>query len=129
MATIMVVDDMAVFRDPIAGCLRRGGHRVITAANGREALGRLASECPDLILLDLAMPVMDGPTFLGALRAHPEHQDIPVIVLTAVSDQASKRQVTALGIADYMLKSRFSLKELLERAGKYVLREPASTHR
>jgi two-component system chemotaxis response regulator CheY len=120
MATIMVIDDMGVFRDPIGLALRRGGHRVVLASNGHDAMDKLATERPDLILLDLAMPVMDGPSFLKALRDHPCHKDIPVIVLTAVSDHALKRQVTELGIADYMLKSRFSLRELLERAGRYL---------
>jgi len=120
MATIMIVDDMAVFREPIAACLRRGGHRTISVVNGKEAMDKLAVERPDLILLDLAMPVMDGATFLRTLREHDEYRDIPVIVLSADSDKASKGQVEAMGNTDYLLKSRFSLKDLLERANKHL---------
>lgn len=118
MSTVMVVDDMAIFRDPIAASLRLVGHRTVCAANGREALALVRSERPDLILLDLAMPVMDGLAFLKALRADPHSSNTPVILLSAISDKQHIMQAAKLGAREYLLKSRFSLQELLERVKK-----------
>jgi len=120
MNTILVVDDMAIFRDPIAASLRLAGYRVITAADGKEALAKVLAERPNLVLLDLAMPIMDGPTFLKALRSDPDIRGTPVILLTAVSDKSHVVQAAKLGVQDYLLKSRFSLKELQERICKYI---------
>jgi CheY-like chemotaxis protein/HD-like signal output (HDOD) protein len=120
MSTIMVVDDMSIFRDPIAASLRLAGFSTVTAVNGQEALVKLKAQCPDLILLDMAMPVMDGLTFLRALRSDPATRQVPVILLTAMSDRPHVLQAVKLGIHDYLLKSRFSLKDLLERVNKHL---------
>ena len=120
MATILVVDDMPIFRDPIAASLRLAGHKTHCAANGQEALDAVRRYRPDLVLLDVAMPVMDGITCLRALRADPEVGKTPVILLTAVSDKKYVIEAGRLGIQDYLLKSNFSLKELLARISKYT---------
>src|SRR5204862_5451141 len=87
--TILVVDDMPIFRDPIAASLRLAGYSTVCAANGREALVAARVNRPDAILLDVAMPVMDGISFLRALRAEADASlaKVPVILLTAVSDK------------------------------------------
>ena len=71
MSSILVVDDMAVFREPIAASLRLAGHQTQCAADGEEALRMVRQRRPDLILLDVSMPKMDGITFLKRLRAEP----------------------------------------------------------
>ena len=71
MATILVVDDTAIIRDPLAAILKLAGHATLIAGNGQEALGIIEGNQVDLVLLDLAMPVMDGLNFLDRLRAHP----------------------------------------------------------
>ena len=123
MHTILVVDDMAIFRDPIAACLKQAGFKTHTASNGREALVVLRSTRVDLILLDLAMPVMDGLEMLRQVRSDPTLARVPVIVLTAVMDKPRILQAATLGVQDYMLKSRFSLKELLARIQKCLSAE------
>ena len=69
MSTILVIDDVGIFREPLAASRRLAGYETACAANGREALDAIRAKRPDLIPLDLAMPVMDGLSFLKALRA------------------------------------------------------------
>jgi len=118
MKTILVVDDMAIFRDPIAISLRAAGFGAVCATNGKEALEILKSQRPDLVLLDLGMPVMDGFGFLKAMRAEPESLHVPVICLTAQADRQRVVDAVALGAKDYILKSRFSMTEMLARIRK-----------
>jgi CheY-like chemotaxis protein len=118
MKLILVVDDMAVFREPIAASLRLAGYNTLCAADGEEALRTVRATRPDLILLDVSMPKMDGISFLKCLRADPANADIRVILLTAVSEKKHVLAASALGVRDYLLKSRFGLKELLERIEK-----------
>src|SRR5204863_5576048 len=120
MSLILVVDDMPAVREPIAASLRLAGHSTATAANGAQALAAVHVAKPDLILLDVAMPVMDGIAFLAALRAHPGTADIPVILLTADGDRARVLEAAELGARHYLLKSQFSLPELLKRVREQV---------
>ncbi len=120
MSTILIVDDMAIFRDPIAASLRLAGYETMAAPNGKDALALIARQRPDLVLLDLAMPVMDGMTMLAALRRTPGGAKIPVILLTAAAEKRLVLQAAHLGVGDYLLKSRFSLTELLARVKKHL---------
>lgn len=115
MSTILVVDDMAVFREPIAAALRAKGYETICASDGREALGIVKTGKPDLVLLDLAMPVMDGLEFLKAVNADATIPLPPVILLTAVAEKSYVLLAAQLGVNDYLLKSEFSLEELAVR--------------
>lgn len=85
---ILVVEDDDDVRDGIRDILEEQGYRVWTAANGREALERLGVLAPQLILLDLMMPVMNGLEFLSILRQHNTLSDTPVIVVSAWSREA-----------------------------------------
>jgi PAS domain S-box-containing protein len=80
---ILVVDDDADMRQRLRKVLESNGWGVVEAGNGKEALERVREAIPQLIMLDLTMPVMDGFTFLRNLREEPEHRNIPVVVLTA----------------------------------------------
>jgi CheY-like chemotaxis protein len=82
---ILIVEDDADLREMMAQLLTLEGFRVETVANGRAALDYLEQgDCPDLILLDLMMPVMDGWEFRRRQRAHPEYGQVPVVVLSAL---------------------------------------------
>jgi HD-like signal output (HDOD) protein/DNA-binding NarL/FixJ family response regulator len=120
MSTILVVDDMAIFRDPIAMSLRAAGYAAVCAVNGKDALQMLKTARPDLVLLDLGMPVMDGLEFLRVMRADPDAARIPVICLTAQADRDRVVEVATFGVRDYLLKSRFSLNEMLTRIRKHL---------
>lgn len=115
MSKILVVDDMALCREPIAEALRRRGHQVLCATSGIEALDKVRDESPDLILLDLNMPEMDGLTTLKILRRNPSYREIPVLLLTDRSDRQSILDAREFGIQGYLLKSAFSLDELFLR--------------
>lgn len=120
MSLVLVVDDMAAIREPIAACLRLEGYETACAANGAEALAAVHRRKPDLILLDVSMPVMDGIAFLTALRAHPSTAGVPVILLTADSDKARVLEAAKLGAKHYLIKSQFSLPDLLKRVKEQV---------
>lgn len=81
-----------------------GGYTVLLTSNGREALDRAPAFAPDLILLDVMMPEMDGPTALAALRSDPALAEIPVVFLTAKAQHHEVAQYRALGIAEVIQK-------------------------
>jgi len=108
---VLVVDDDADVRHRMRTLLERNGWTVVEASNGQEALERLAHAIPRLILLDLTMPVMDGFTFLHALRQRPDCADIPVVVLTA-RDLTSEDQRKLRGADRILSKGDTSLKQL-----------------
>lgn len=101
---ILVVDDHESNRDLLSRRLRREGHEVATAASGEEAL-RLVDDRPfDLILLDLLMPGMSGYEVLGRLKGDPRHQDVPVIMISALDQIESVAQCIEAGAEDYLPK-------------------------
>jgi len=109
--TILVVDDQASVRTLVREYLTEQGFRVVTAENGRTALYAARQEKPDLILLDIMMPEMDGYEFI---RAHRKESETPVILLTAKLEESDKVLGLELGADDYITKP-FSMKELLAR--------------
>lgn len=84
-ATVLVVDDDLDTVETMRDILRDEGHSVVCASNGRDALERAAEVRPDLVILDLEMPEMDGWSFLDALRADPELASTPVVVLSGTT--------------------------------------------
>lgn len=120
MKRILVVDDMAIFREPIATALRLSGYETLSASSGPEALELARSKHPDLVLLDIAMPGMDGVTCLKAIRRDPALQNIPVIMLTAVAEREVVRRAVEAGVQGYLLKSHFSLDDLRAHVQKLL---------
>lgn len=114
------MDDAPICREPIAASLRLAGFKTLCAGNGQEALFILQSERIDVVLLDIAMPVMDGITTLRKIREMPAYATLPVIMLTATTDQRYMEQAAPLRPADYMLKSHFSLQELITRVKRQL---------
>lgn len=125
MATILVIDDAAIFREPITTALEHHGYRAIAAASGLQALKLLESTRPDLIILDLVMPGMDGWEFLKRLRRRPAFADLPVILLTATADRLHVLQARDYRVRDYLLKSQFSLADMLARVARVTGTQPA----
>jgi DNA-binding response OmpR family regulator len=114
---ILVVDDEERLRMLLESYLRQEGFDVVTANNGREALFVARQEQPDLILLDLMMPELDG---FGFMREHNKERNTPVIILTARLDEQEKVLGLELGADDYVTKP-FSPRELTARV-RAVLR-------
>lgn len=111
---ILVVDDEPNIVQTLQDRLEMNEYIVSTAGNGREGLKKAQQEKPDVILLDVIMPVMDGHEMLEVLRKQPECNDISVIMLTARSQTQDIARANACGIDDYIVKP-FDLSELLEK--------------
>jgi len=109
--TILVVDDKANVRQLLDEYLTQQGFRVVTATNGREALYAARQENPDVILLDIMMPEMDGLQFLEHYR---REKSVPVIILTARDEETDTVVGLELGADDYVLKP-FRVRELVAR--------------
>ncbi|MCD6363757.1 MAG: response regulator [Synergistetes bacterium] len=104
MATILVVDDSPLLRRLVNHILSKRGYRVLEASNGKEAFYLLKKEKPDLILLDIMMPEMDGPSFMREFRRYDEYKNIPVLVLTAVGERSMIDEMKSLGVVDFLFK-------------------------
>lgn len=103
-AKILIVDDEPFNVDTLEQELDDLGYTTVSAANGRQALAQVAAEDPDLILLDIMMPEMDGFQVLSQLKAEPTWRDIPVIVISAMTDMSSVVKGIKLGAEDYLPK-------------------------
>jgi len=109
--TILVVEDEPTLRETLAEALETDGFRVLTAADGREALTRFRAERPDLVLLDLILPELSGVEVCRILRAE---SGVPIIMLTAKDSELDKVVGLELGADDYVTKP-FSIRELTAR--------------
>jgi DNA-binding response OmpR family regulator len=122
-ATILVVDDKAAVRQMVSDYLTEQGFRVVTAANGRDALFAARHDQPDVILLDLMMPEMDGFEFLRVFRR--DHAT-PVLVITAREEESDTVLGLDLGADDYIVKP-FRMRELAARVRAVLRRtDPAA---
>ncbi len=113
-STVLIVDDSEAIRMLITVYLRTGGYRVLEASNGQIGLATAAEKKPDLIILDIAMPVMDGFSVCARLQQDEKLRNIPVLMLSALSDTESKMRAFELGAVDYIIKP-VSKGELLAR--------------
>jgi CheY-like chemotaxis protein len=103
-ARILIADDRPSSRELLRMVLERAGYEVLEAENGRSALNRARSAVPDLILLDLQMPEMDGYEVLAALRTEPRFQSLPVLALTASAMRGDRERILSAGFTDYLAK-------------------------
>lgn len=116
---ILAVDDQAANLRVVGILLGRNGYEVVPAASGPEALAAAQAQTPDLILLDMMMPGMDGFELLAALRALPALRDVPVVFLTAAHDRDLLLRAFDAGAVDYVTKP-FMPEELLARVSAHV---------
>jgi len=109
---ILIADDEVSIRLSV-GRLLENDYVVLEAANGAEAVEIAKGQQPDLILMDLIMPKMDGYTACAQIKADKDTRGIPVIVLTAIGHELNKKYATEMGAAGYLTKP-FNIKELLK---------------
>ena len=127
---ILVVDDEALLVKGIRFNLKSDGYDVISGSNGQEAVDLTKQEQPDLVILDVMMPVMDGLTACGKIR---EFSDVPIILLTAKTDDMDKLMGFDHGADDYLTKPfnilelKARIRALLRRAGAAEKQQSAST--
>ena len=114
----MVVEDEFGAAEVLMAALEDEGYRVVLAANGRQALDRLAEAHPDLIVADYMMPIMDGAALALAVRSDPAHGHVPIIITSAVGEQAIRQRFT-----DYQayLRKPFGVDELVQSVRKLVV--------
>lgn len=117
--TILAVDDIATNIMLLKAVLSRAKYKIVTASGGNEALEKAAKESPDLILLDIMMPDMDGYEVIRHLKADPALQDIPVIFLTALHNPEDIVKGFKLGASDYVSKP-FNHEELITRVSHHI---------
>ncbi len=113
MTTVLVVDDELSIRRMLGYMLGKTDYTVLMASNGEEALEKLATNPVNLVLLDVAMPNMDGITLLRRVRAIPDYQALPVIMLTASTDEVKRAKALDAG-ADMFLNKLVKPGELLD---------------
>lgn len=111
--TILIVEDEAPLRNVVRDKLTREGYFVLTAKNGREGLDVALAKHPNLILLDIDLPVMDGIDMLKSIRADPWGETAKVIMLTNYNDYRSVAETLALGSFDFLVKSDWKLEDLM----------------
>ncbi len=121
---VLLVEDDADQRVRVSGWLEGQQWVVQEAANGREALAQLQTDKPDVILLDLMMPEMDGFAVVAALQKEPNWRDIPVIVITARDLDGKDRERLNSGVQSVLVKEAFRPGELVERIRRLARSEP-----
>jgi HD-like signal output (HDOD) protein/CheY-like chemotaxis protein len=116
---ILVAEDSAATRIAISNMLKRMGYDVVIAFNGQEAVALAEREKPDLILLDVLMPVMDGIEALRVIRSNSDLRTTPIVMLTSVTDVRMVTEAIESGANDYIAKP-FQVSLLLERVERYI---------
>jgi CheY-like chemotaxis protein len=122
MAKLLIVDDTPDSSEVLAKFLMRVGHEVERVPNGREALRSILTVTPDLIILDLLMPEMDGPTLLEILRSYLRLQSLPVIVWTAYPDSPIAERAMRQGLVALVQKGKASFAEIEQIIGDELSR-------
>lgn len=117
---VLLVEDDPILQRAGEASLSRRGYVVLTASDGAEGLKKAREEAPDLVLLDLLMPLMPGVELLRSLKADVATQKIPVLVLSNSSRDDDKREALALGATGYLVKANVSLKELGDHVERLI---------
>lgn len=120
--TVLVIEDERAILDTIVYNLKKEGFEVLTASDGREGLRRATASLPDLIVLDLMLPVIEGLEVCRQLRSGNRTRDIPILMLTARSDEVDEVVGFQMGADDYVTKP-FKMKPLVQRIKSLLRRK------
>lgn len=124
MAKILIVDDNPDACETLATFFRSAGHEVVSAQNGRDALSIVLAQPPDVILLDLILPEMDGPSFLEVIRSYLRIGSLPVVVLTGLADSPMIDRVQSLKVNSVLVKAKATPAEILKALEEAFARLP-----
>ena len=113
--TILIVEDELALLELLSEEFKQEGFNVLSAKDGEEGLKFALESKPDYILLDIVMPKMDGLTMLEHLRADPRGSNIPVTMLTNLSDIEATAKAVEHGVRDYLVKSNLDIRELVNQ--------------
>ena len=120
MGRIWVVDDQPDVSRAMVALLRQAGHRGTAFLSGEAALTQLVSDIPDLMILDVMMPGLDGFAVLRAVRDNPRTARLPVIMFSAVADPSRIAHAMERGATDYWVKASFDFGQLEERISQHL---------
>jgi CheY-like chemotaxis protein len=120
MKTILIVEDETALRDVYSMLFNFEKFKVYQAANGKAALQQLQTIKPDVILLDVLMPVMGGIEFLEAANMKKNYPEVKVLVLSNLSDAKTRERVESLGATKYLLKAGVAPAELVKAVGQLL---------
>jgi len=119
MTKILLIEDDELNRDMLSRRLRKRGFEVVVAEDGALGVALTASEAPDLVLMDMSLPVLNGWDATRRLKAQPATRHIPIIALTAFAMSGDREQALAAGCDDYDTKP-IDLSRLLEKIERFV---------
>ena len=117
---ILLAEDDRFLRKAAETALKRRGFTVIPAVDGEDALRLARAEAPDLILLDMIMPKMQGFEVLRSLKGDPATAGIPVLILSNLGQDSDVQQALEAGAAGYFVKANLSLQDLVKRVGELM---------
>ncbi len=112
---ILIVEDEEILLTALSEELKQEGFEAVGAKDGQEGVEKAVSEKPDLILLDLVMPRLDGIGALKQMKENEQTRDIPVVILTNLSDYDKVSDALSLGAMDYLVKANYRLEELVSK--------------
>ncbi len=115
MKKILFVEDEAVLQKTLTEILKNEGYKVVNALDGESGLRLAKSQKPDLVLLDIVLPRLQGLEVLKAIKDDPETKDIPVIILTNLESSQEIEKALAFGATTYLLKTQYTLPEITEK--------------
>lgn len=104
MSRVLAVDDTRALLNMLSDCLKRGGHDVVIAMDGVEALEKLKEHKPDIVITDLNMPKMNGLEFIEAARKRPEGANLPMLLLTTETAQSLKQRAKEVKATGWLTK-------------------------
>ena len=117
---VIIVEDEVALSKALQASLVENNIGFLAAYDGKEALDMINSQKPDVILLDIMLPKMDGFSLLEILKGQPETKDIPVIILSNLGQEEDIEKGKQLGAVDYVVKARIDLENFVAKVKKYL---------
>jgi len=117
---VLIIEDETALLYALQSQLAAAGLQTFTADDGEKALKMVGEVNPDLIVLDLLLPKVDGWTFLSEIKSKEGSKDVPVVIISNLSDDASQKRGFELGAKDYLAKVNYSMDELVEKIKKMI---------
>lgn len=117
---ILIIEDERALRRSMEYRLRKEDYAVVTAQNGEEGLARAAEATPDLVLLDLVLPKLNGFEILRRFKADPAMKNVPVVVFTNLSQETDQSQAEELGAAGFFVKSDMPIDQVVEEVRRFL---------
>ena len=113
--TILIVEDDTILRDLISQKIKKANYDIVVAVDGEEGLKKAKEKKPDIILLDLILPGIDGFGVLEQIKKDPAIDKIPVVILSNLGQKEEIEKGMSLGATDFLIKAHFTLSEIVEK--------------